>query len=79
MTVRSLAHCLSELIDQAVTRGDRLRIGTWMPRKTPPVHFPRGDAGYPHMRALRAPDRPVPVPNRNGGAIKCCPGRDDGG
>lgn len=68
---------LSEQADQMIACRDRIGVRTGMPRAACAVHFARGDGGKADMRAFRAPDWSIAVPNRDGRASKGLAGGND--
>ncbi len=70
---------LAEQANEMIARRDRVGIRTGMPWTASAVHFARGDAGEADMRAFRAPDRAIAIPDRDGRADEGLTGRNDRG
>ena len=70
---------LAEQANEMIARRDRVGIRTGMPWTAAAINFARGDAREADMGAFGAPDRPIAIPDRDGGAGEGLAGRNDRG
>jgi len=68
-----------EQSDEMIARRDRIGVRTGMPWTAAAIHFACGDPGKANMRTFRAPDRPIAIPDCDGGAGEGLAGRNDRG
>jgi len=69
----------TEQTSQMIARCQGIGVRAGMPRTAAAVHFARGHARQADMWPFGAPDRPVAIPDRDGGAGKGLAGGNDRG